>query len=392
MSPSRALSLLSIVPALEGEKGHIFGYQQAFGRAAALNGWSHAVAVARGHGLAELPAGWRACLPEPLDAGLLHLLRQGRWGTLWRGVTGFAKAVEAAVQNQLESAPRDCAVFLESFNWWQLLALHHALGRVDRSRLNLWLLYREDPALIGAAGKLYVWGTKRLARLFGPAQFSLLTDSEPLREALSHVFEFPAHVMPIPHTSLPAGPRHPKSADELVCWWPGSARREKGLDVIHSLVHSGETWEGDGKRIRLVVSRAAAESCANRPLIVHAVDDVLSAEEYDRWMRTTDIVLLPYVAKKYRASTSGIFAECVAAGKLPMVSASTWMANELRKHGLDDLVIDWTRPDILSHLSALGRDERLWKRLAGMRESFVRFHDEPSFACELLKVGRTAGA
>ena len=54
-----------------------------------------------------------------------------------------------------------------------------------------------------------------------------------------------------------------------------------------------------------------------------------------------DFVLLPYDKKIYAECNLGIFVEAIVAGKITLVSADTWMAYELNKFKLTELVIDW---------------------------------------------------
>ncbi|MDB5871159.1 MAG: hypothetical protein JWQ07_601 [Ramlibacter sp.] len=385
MPAPASFTLLSIVPALEGGKGHVLGYQQAVGRAATLNGWHHVLATPPGHGLPQLPPGWHASLAATaLDAGLPALIKRGRIWALLKGIGSFADSVAAAVRRELRESPGDCAIFVESFNGPQLLAICLAAMRLDRARLHFWILFRQEPAAMGFGWPLYVGVAKWLARLSGPGRFRLLTDSEPLRATLSVAFGRPAHVMPIPHTEVSEGATFAKREGEVLCWWPGSSRPEKGLDVVRDLAKRGATDRQDGRTtLRMVVSRASGLQPQEGLVSVDLVDDVLSPQDYQQWLRTADAILLPYSSQRYRASTSGIFAECIAAGKIPLVSRGTWMAFELEKYGVDELVCDWAAPDIVTRIIAAAQGEPLKRKIAAMQSAFLGFHCEESYAHEL---------
>jgi hypothetical protein len=113
----------------------------------------------------------------------------------------------------------------------------------------------------------------------------------------------------------------------------------------------------------------------------------LTEEEYDRWLVTSDVILLPYEAARYRYSTSGIFAECVAAGGIPLVTPGTWMATELEKHSLSELVIGWNDPRrVLETITTLARDLRVRQKLDRMRERFADFHSEAGYAATMREL------
>lgn len=56
-------------------------------------------------------------------------------------------------------------------------------------------------------------------------------------------------------------------------------------------------------------------------------------------------MLIPYDAIAYQERTSGVFTEAVMAGNIPLTTTNTWMARELLKFGLDNLIISWENPE-----------------------------------------------
>jgi hypothetical protein len=379
-------TLLSIVPALQGGGGHMLGYHLAVGRAAHLSGWRHAVATSPEHGLSCLPEGWHATLATgALETGLPLLVRQGRLWRMLKEIRLFALSIAAAARAELLASTGTCVIFVERFNGPELLAVFLAALRLDRKRLQMWVLFRSDPTSMGLAGRLYVGVGKALAALFGADRFRLLTDSAPLAESLRVAFGRAAHVMPIPHTEVGAGAMAPRSSGEVLCWWPGAARPEKGLDAITRLAsHDVRCEAALDKPVRLVLSRASGVSPKEGRLSVQLVDDVLSPDDYQMWLRTVDVILLPYSAQRYRSSTSGVFAECIAAGKVPLVSPGTWMAFELTRCQLQALVCDWhDSGEVLAAIVRAQQDPTIRHRLGEMREAFLAFHSEASFAREM---------
>jgi hypothetical protein len=371
--------LLSIVPALQGGAGHMLNYHLAVGRAAAINGWRATVVTSVDHGLQEFPSGWSATLATgDLELGLPGLIRKGRVATLFRQTWKFAASIQEAASRELSRSEGDCILFLERFNGPELLGFWLAVRRLPESRVRAWLMFRQEPSAMGKFGAMYCAIARRMAARL-PGRFNLLVDSEPLRVALQRECGLPADVMPIPHTGVTEAAAFPKQPGELVCWWPGAPRAEKGWDVMRQIA-SAEV-SPDLPALRLVAARSAGlQARAGSRVSIHALDDALDPLAYQRWLHTADAVLLPYDAQRYRASTSGIFTEAVVAGAVPFVTAGTWMAYELQRFGLGELVCDWSRADIADRIAAGLARESVKEPLARMRLAYGRYHSEESFA------------
>lgn len=372
-------SLLSIVPALQAGAGHMLNYHLAVGRAAAINGWRHAVATSAEHGLQALPADWHPALATgDLELGLPGLVAKGRVATLLRQTWAFAASIEEAAKRELARTAGDCILFLERFNGPELLGFWLAVRRLPASRIRAWLMFRHEPSAMGRFGAAYCAIARRMAARL-PGRFNLLVDSEPLRAALERECKLPAVVMPIPHTGVVDAAPFPKQAGELVCWWPGAPRAEKGWDVMRRI--AGSHLSADGPALRLVAARSAGlHARAGSRISVHPLDGALDPPIYQRWLHTADAVLLPYDTQRYRFATSGIFTEAVVAGAVPLVTAGTWMAFELQRFGLSQLVCDWSRADLADGIAAAIIRDSMEEPLARMRAEYARYHSEESFA------------
>ena len=55
----------------------------------------------------------------------------------------------------------------------------------------------------------------------------------------------------------------------------------------------------------------------------------LSPRQYGNTMNAADIILMPYSVDAYKDRTSGVFADCAALGKVAVVPADTWMAQNI---------------------------------------------------------------
>ncbi len=146
-------------------------------------------------------------------------------------------------------------------------------------------------------------------------------------------YAFRADLIPPSPPRITAGP--------LRVLFLGDLRKEKGFTKLPALVRAMGT--GEKSRVQFVVPGAIhpeereptmlgalaelesyPESVVERPYR----DGFVPANDYYRLLSSADIVLCFYDPKAYRARSSGIFAEAVAAGKPTIVSAGTWMASE----------------------------------------------------------------
>jgi glycosyltransferase involved in cell wall biosynthesis len=154
---------------------------------------------------------------------------------------------------------------------------------------------------------------------------------------------FPFGVLPIPFRAdlIPAAPpRLP--TDPLRVLFLGELRAEKGFTRLPALVRAADA-EGGERRVRFVVPGALHPE-ERAPAVLAALAELESypaarverpfrtgfvpAADYYRLLASADVVLCPYDARAYRARSSGVFAEAVAAGKPTIVPAGTWMATE----------------------------------------------------------------
>jgi hypothetical protein len=190
--------------------------------------------------------------------------------------------------------------------------------------------------------------------------------------------------MPIPHTDFIGLEIISQAKEKIICWWPGTPRLEKGWDMIKSLVTANSEL---AKEICLV----AAQSSEMLPLVdgvqVKLIANYLTEEEYLYWLKTSDIILLPYDAVAYSERTSGIFTECIIAGKIPVVTQGTWMAKELSKYGLDELIIDWSQPEsVVEEIINLAKSATFKDKILKIQAVYQNFHSVKNYAHYMNKL------
>ena len=369
--------LISFLFALDTEQGHLFEYNKAVGQACRLIGWEHAAAVRAAARVSERPPGWSFCLGsrKTLFAGGPAL----RVEKLLRLLFSLVAYLRRAAQE-----PRPVILFLEWFDMVHLVPFCLALALTPgRRRLWVWIVHRlVTPP--GPGRRRLQWVHAVLRRLVGGDRVVLLSDSALVAEAIAGPFGGPVHLLPIPHTQAQApAARRPELDGRLVCWLPGRAIPEKGLAHVAALAaQSGP----EASRLSLVVSASARlAGRPDGPAILH-VPDVLPRAEYEGWLQAADVVLLPYLPELYGERTSGGFAEAIGAGKLPVVTDGTWMAHELRRYDLPELILDWAAPDLAGQLLRLAGDPTVRARLDQMRADYQRFHSLAGYSQTLRQV------
>jgi hypothetical protein len=118
-------------------------------------------------------------------------------------------------------------------------------------------------------------------------------------------------------------------------------------------------------------------------MTIMLIQDHLSDEEYMGKMAACHVVFLPYDSKAYAARTSGIFVEAIVAHKTPFVKKGTWLADELTRFDLPELILDWDLPNFFSQIFAILADEVMQKKLALMQRAYAQFHSMEQFQTQI---------
>jgi glycosyltransferase involved in cell wall biosynthesis len=182
------------------------------------------------------------------------------------------------------------------------------------------------------------WGTSDRIRFY--------TDSETLSRDYESLVDLPFGVLPLPFRAE-LMPKVTRPADGPVTMvYLGGARDEKGFHWLPDLIEAlAEDYLAPG-RARLLIQTSLGQPEHN-PRSVAALrrlrqqpgveligkTGALAPAEYYRLAAQADIVLLPYLRDRYRACTSGVLAEALAAGAAAVVPAGTWLADQLPPGG-----------------------------------------------------------
>ncbi|MBM3979150.1 MAG: glycosyltransferase [Planctomycetes bacterium] len=164
------------------------------------------------------------------------------------------------------------------------------------------------------------------------------TDTPELAADYAALAGFNFEVLPIPFRAELIPPAPPPS-DPVRVLFLGDLRDEKGFTKLPPLVRALSTE----RCVQFVIPGALHSQEQSQPMQAALADleahpaelvarphasGFIPAEDYYRLLAGADVVLCPYDVGAYRARSSGVFAEALAAGKPTVVPAGTWMARE----------------------------------------------------------------
>lgn len=360
------VTFYAFLPLLKNKVGHIHSYNLAVAQAVKCNGWNYKALIAKSCEIDDLPydheqlflsSNWEK------NRALFHKIIKPLFsiGKLYR----FLRGLET--QNSI--------LFMESFFPGHFFAFFLALLFVGK-KFTFALLHRYSPkdpkyTVVYHIYACLQWLVKNKIRLV------LLTDTDSLAREQQACFKRKVHLLPIPLHMTP----YPKyEGKKLICWWPGgSVRTDKGLETICKL----SSMLRYSNEMQLVMAENAKPhlSCLHDAL--HFLPKNLSEEDYEKWMHKAHLILLPYLPGLYRERSSGIFVEAICAGAIPVTSDDTWMASELKRFDLQELLMNWQSPTLVQDLIALSLNKDMQTKLAKMRTHYLLTHSIKNFGAVL---------
>lgn len=186
-----------------------------------------------------------------------------------------------------------------------------------------------------------------------PAQWGIFdrikfyTDSERLARDYESICGLRFGVLPLPFRAELIGPPAQRPHKPLTVAYVGEARDEKGFHWLPGLIEELQTDYLLPGRVKFLVQAnvscpehnpRSVEALAHLQLRkdeveLAALTEALSPADYYRLVARADVMLLPYLQSRYRASTSGVLAEALAAGIPAIVPDRTWLADQLPPGG-----------------------------------------------------------
>lgn len=270
--------------------------------------------------------------------------------------------------------------FLEFFGYRDLRLFLIAARAFSRRRDEFWLLHRDDLEIRRKKEKNWHLFLARAFRCFFGKRYRPFTDSESLKCYYEKKLGCEFHLLPVVETHLAT---RRAASEKMICTLPGRPRPEKGEREIQELAHIADSTS---ENFVLDISGAMLLDAPRNALTIQRRSPALSREEYWESLFKADFVLLPYDPVRYKNRTSGIFVESVVAGKIPLVKKGSWLAQELIKFQLEELIVDWERPDFFSHLQSLQRDQAVKKKLEVMQKAYAERHSVTAFSSSVSSV------
>lgn len=355
-------------------KGHLFEYHKTVGQAVSSLEMETTTFVPTNCEIDPLPDNWKKKLynptkwrSKPLLAKLFPLLINS--SPLYK----LTRSLHHILSESIEPT-RPKIFFFETFNTFYLIALYFALAlhpKLKRS-IQLALLYRYEPKLMHFKGKKDRKWLKRLEKLL-KKPLILLTDTDLLNELLSTYFNKTFYTLPIPHTENFPIRLQPTDTNHLTLWWPGAPRRPKGLDSICNLAKRPKP----NFPVTLIV--AEESKITSDTLKIEYTSSSMAREDYIDLFMKSDFILLPYDPVVYGASSSGIFVEAVFSGCYPIVTPHTWLASELLKFDLHELILDFRRKDFFEYINSLKQNEKVRKKFHALESDYHQTHNLSHF-------------
>jgi len=226
-----------------------------------------------------------------------------------------------------------------------------------------------------------------LADLFacpGSDRIRLFTDSDNLTEEYGQALgrRFQTAPIPVDPELFQARLKHSGSITLL---YLGDARTEKGYAVLPQIATALKTDLSSG-RVRMILQsnfnvpggepgiRAAREFLSTLPNITLLHEAVMD-DEYNKYLLSADLILLPYQPERYISRTSGILAEAICAGLPAVVPQGTWLSDQVRRRGAgvvyEGLDLNGAARAVRDALSSL---DSLQARAQERRAAYARFH------------------
>ena len=371
------MKIYSLIPCLNDLTGHHFSYHLAFGEALKKNHWTHLKIIPKKCNILNLPRDWKRAL-------ILHEGSKNKncWNNFIKPFFNFLPFLKF-LRRLKKKEKIKAACFLEYFTLAHLFALYLAIF-FTRPKCSFWLLYRTDLDQIIFKGKIHKILHKLLIRIVGEKNLIFFTDSESLASQFENFFKTKFFVLPIPHAKAYFSKNLEKPKEKIFCWWPGgSIREEKGLKSIIDI--SKQISSKDN--IFLIVAKAA-KSFLFQSSNIEYVKTYLNTKEYNNLFSKSDIILLPYLSELYRHRTSGIFVEAIVAEKIVLTTSNTWMAQELEKFDLEELIIDWNDLTLLDMFIEIYKSESIKNKLHKMTKYYRSYHSVENYARVLKEVIR----
>lgn len=213
-------------------------------------------------------------------------------------------------------------------------------------------------------------------------EFNVLTDNKNLNALFQKNFTYKSTVLPIPHILKNKRTRR-KNNNNFSLWVPGPFRPDKGILNTINIVKEIST----NHKFAIKINQGYKKFFLKKQQNVTFTPPNLNQKKYSEMLVNSDVILIPYDHKSYKYRTSGIFLEAISAKKLTLVSANTWMADELKKNNLKVLIVkNWQISNFLELIEKLFFDRKINQSLKKMQQKYLKIHGPKPFIKKMEKL------
>lgn len=353
-------SFHSLIPELKVESGHLYPYHKKVEEAVTQGGGDF-YAYTNYRATLNLPTSWKKWFRRKRDPHY-HL------GKIFKLFVDFSRLF-------LGEGIRGRRIFFyESFSTADLTAFIFSALIFAKKEDRVWLLFR----FVRPKRQMRFQGfLMRFARKVLGNKLLILCDSELLAPQLERLFHQKIDLLPH-YLSFSGLKFSNKRSDKIVMAWPGGPRLEKGLATIEKLL---QLEDGAAGQFLLLLPKKVAISprSVQVELEVELREENLDWVDYVREFERSQVILLPYDPKYYQMRTSAIFIETLLAKKIPLVRAGTWLAEQVKKFDLTELIVDWEDPHFFTKALQVINSKDVTYKLAQMHEAYQKEHSMDSF-------------
>lgn len=171
--------------------------------------------------------------------------------------------------------------------------------------------------------------------------FKFYTDTNLLTNQYNRLNVVRFETLPIPLPEI----KNKKNDNEIIqLSYLGDARDEKNYQLLDKLILDLDAASIDFNKIKFViqsnfnvdngekytrVAKSNLLSLAKKFENIDIINKSIASDEYNKILNNTDILLLPYNNKNYRARSSGVFAEAQSNGIPSIIMHKTWMSDQI---------------------------------------------------------------
>jgi glycosyltransferase involved in cell wall biosynthesis len=289
---------------------------------------------------------------------------------------------------------RDDVLFINTLRHWPLRGVVRWIETLGSQRapwvvLVLHFTAFPDPEIDDGTFQMYKEGFAAIEASSVRDRFVLFADSQELINEYRLATTLPVSLAPIPHSHRSCSNGDFAKADTSVTIsYVGEARKHKGFHLLPHMVN------GFARKLVNGTVHFNIQNFTNNPRDAfykkamakfdseHLTffTEQMSEEDYQAYLSTSDIILVPYSLENYYKQTSGIFAEAMAMGKPTIVSRGTWMARQVKKYGGGKLFPPEDAEGLLNAAAdAVSNFTSLRKEAQAAAKEWSRFHSPENF-------------